>query len=201
VRGPTHHLSVADGFVYAPPPNEPSAPASGPLMAMFLPNMTNGNDLTAPASGQLPPGGIGAGMLAGQGAYWFNLTGGYFSCNREPRRPEDGNSRSCNIEAQAYRWAPASREEVLLATTVFELDESCYEPGDRGKCHLSWVDFSHPNLDFTFLSSVRFRAFYWEDEATDRVFVMDSLNMAWADDSCEAGVARGSGVKAQAGWA
>lgn len=179
----------ANGYAYVPPPVEKTSPVSSPFMAMYLPNLTT-SALVHPEAGVLPRGGIGAGSRAANSGFWFNAYGAFLSCN-QGAEPWDAvvPRLKCNIQVTGFRWSEQHQKEMVHNVNTFEIP-ACWSVNDQDKCDLEWIDFNSKDGDYDGLSSMRLNAYYWNDAADDRVFVMDNLQLAWADNSCAAGQTR-----------
>ncbi|OJD30004.1 epiglycanin precursor [Diplodia corticola] len=193
INSTDHHLRFNEGFVYVPPDYDAVSPASPPYLAMYMPNMTRDSH----ENGSLPNGGIGpGGNRVINSAFHFNAYGGSFSCEKGPISQDNApEPLNCTLEVSGLRWIPETKEEKLHAISTFGMapcseateDEEC-------KCELTKVDFSSEGGDYTDLSSIRIKAYYWNDPDEDRVFFMDDLQLGWTDNSLAAGLIRGQDI-------
>ncbi|ORX95359.1 hypothetical protein BCR34DRAFT_498530 [Clohesyomyces aquaticus] len=174
MTNPYHHLFHANGFAYIPDSWEPYPAVSQPNIAMFFP--LAGRLLpNTPFAGTMLPGEIGAGPRAGVNAYWFDAFSGFFGCALN-------GVVSCTLRISGYKYDSTVQKEVLV------VQQSVHIPPCYGyiRCRLTWIDF---NADFRALSGIQFAA-YVDGSNIPQIFMMDSLSMAWSNNTCSAGILR-----------
>ncbi|KAF2878083.1 hypothetical protein BDV95DRAFT_479548, partial [Massariosphaeria phaeospora] len=174
LNNPYHHLFYANGFTYVPDRWEPYPAISQPNVAMFLP--LSGALLPNNAfAGTLLPGELGAGPRASVNAYWFSAHSAYFGCALN-------GLTACTLRISGYRYDSTLRQEVLVA------EQNATLPPCWGyiNCRLTRVVFSER---FQALSGIQFNA-YTANLGIPQMYMLDSLQMAWYNNSCAAGVLR-----------
>lgn len=174
MTNPYHHLFYANGYTYVPDKWEPYPAASQPNVAMFLPI---GASLlpNTPFAGTLLPGELGAGPRASVNAYWFNAYSGFFGCALNGITP-------CTLRISGYRYDTTLKQEVVAAEQNVTIP-ACY---GYIKCRLTEVVFGER---FRALSGIQFNA-YTYNLGIPQIFMMDSLNMEWYNNTCAAGILR-----------
>lgn len=180
VFNPYHHLFFANGFSYYAPDfslTNPGTydPVSGPNVAIYRVDPSKTIDDRDDRVGKMMPGQIGAGPRAYDQTYWFDASSASLGC-------DNGGSAPCNMTISGYTWNEASQSERKTVVQYAQI-APCNQLED---CILEHVDLN----GFTGLSSIRFEAIV--DGATLKSWVIDNLNVAWFDNSCEAGVKRAS---------
>ncbi|KAF9634358.1 hypothetical protein BFW01_g5253 [Lasiodiplodia theobromae] len=185
------NLRFNAGYVYAPASVlDQIEPASPPHLAMYQPNVTAAH---LSVENALRKGGIGG---IKSSAFNFNAHGGYFSCLKGPISLTNGpDPLNCTLEVSGFRWDRDAKQENLHAISTFHM-APCLETNvnAKGKCEMTEIDFSSEGSDFTGLSSISIKSYFWVDVKKEQVFFMDDLKLSWTDNSCEAGAARGGGV-------
>ncbi|KKY26410.1 hypothetical protein UCDDS831_g01485 [Diplodia seriata] len=196
INNPTHHLVFNEGFAYVPTDYDAISPASPPYLVMYLPNRTT-TAPEQPENGSTRNGSISAdGNRISDSAFHFNAYGGSFSCNKGPIPVDNGpDPLNCTLEVTGFRWNAIDQVEGLHAISTFDM-VPCSETtvDEEGKCQLTKIDFFSEGGDFTDLSSIRMRSYYWSDTAEDRVFFMDDLQLGWTNNNYTAGLTRGGGI-------
>lgn len=188
VRSPS--LIFNGGYVYAPVGFENIEPASPPQLAMYLPNRTA---TQMSGEGARQNGGIGR---IRNPAFNFNAYGGYFACLKGPISLTNGpDPLNCTLEVSGFRWDHDAKQEKLQAISTFHM-APCLETNvnAKGKCEMTKIDFSSEGSDFTDLSSISIKSYFWVDVKKEEMFFMDDLKFSWTDNSCEAAATRGKGV-------
>lgn len=176
VFNPYHHLFFANGFAYYAPDHSLTHPGtydpiSGPNVAIYKVDPTVSIDDRDDRVGNMLPGQIGAGPRVEDRTYWFDAFGAELGC-------DNGGSSPCNMTISGYTYNPVHQNEYKTSEQ-FAAIPPCNQLED---CVLTHVDFDN---DFRGLSSIRFEAVV--DGATLKSWVIDNLNVAWYDNSCEAG--------------
>lgn len=165
-------ILTTSSYAYAPPPSELYLPHSPPHLALFLPNAST-TDIGSPSAAGARPGELGAGPRANNPYFWFDATSAYFGC-------DDAGPSNCDVSLRGFTWDNNTQAEVQTA----ELDLTLY-PCSKRPCQLQ---FASLGMGFVGLSGLQIQA---SVKGQARVFFIDDLDMAWADDSCEAGRVRG----------
>jgi hypothetical protein len=177
IQNPYDYMVWGDGWGYVPPPNDPFPPQSGPLLAQWDPSINN-TVLGSPNAGSIPPGSIGA-WRRNDKHYWFNANSAWVGCDNSATNL----SLTCDFVATAYQWNNLSQTETVIATQHFHIPPC----PDFVKCQLTKIQF---NFQFFELSTIQF---YANVQGRISKFWMDSIEMDWYDNSCDAGLARVSG--------
>lgn len=167
-------MLFSGGYVYAPPPIEPFAPASSPNVAVFL---ANGTGLKAgpapPMSNDLEPGEIADGPYhEGNPAFFFDAHSAALGC--------DSQTAPCTMEVTGYTWNNTVKDDVPTYSKNFTLP-ACES---YRNCQLTTVAFPET---FRNLSGIRMRAVRGSEP---RTFFADDIKARWADSSCDAGKTR-----------
>ena len=173
VTNPYHHLFFARGYVYIPTGLLPYSPISEPNVAMFLP--ISGLVPNAPFAGSVLPGEIGARARASVDAYWFQGYGAWFGCIQL------GITR-CLLQITGYQWDANMQQEVIAVRQNVSLPRCIAFIN----CQLTRVDFSE---GFRNLSGIQFEM-YLGGTGLPAIFIMDSLDLGWYNNSCSAGLLR-----------
>ncbi|KAF7190640.1 hypothetical protein HII31_07799 [Pseudocercospora fuligena] len=169
---PYRHMLFSNGYVYAPKPVEPFAPASSPNVAVFLANGTGFK--SGPEPNRLEPGEMGDGPYhEGDPAFFFDAKGAALGCDNAGPGP-------CTLEVTSMVWDNKTRDDVPSESQNYTL------PACEGfqNCQLTKVDFPS---SFRKLSGLRMRAVHNQEP---RMFFVDDMKMRWADNSCAAGMKR-----------
>ncbi|KAF2735383.1 hypothetical protein EJ04DRAFT_400064, partial [Polyplosphaeria fusca] len=174
MTNPYHHLFYANGFVYLPDKWEPFPAISQPNVAMYLP-IRAALLPSKPFAGSMLAGEIGAGPRASVDAYWFHAYAGYFGCALNGITP-------CTLYISGYRYDPLLRKEVVVAQQNATIPACYLYIG----CKMTRVDFGEK---FRGLSGIQFNA-YTYNLGIPQSYMMDSLEMEWANSSCAAGILR-----------
>lgn len=126
----------------------------------------------------MPSGSFGAGPRAYDNAYWFDADTLYVFCDNGAT----DTAVTCDIVVTGYRWDNIRRSESVHTTQRFP-QPPC--PGYRD-CRTNQVF-----LDDTFrnLSSL---SLYAVVNGQQKIFFMDTVELAWSNDTCEAGLHRAS---------
>jgi hypothetical protein len=173
IQNPYDYFEWSNGWGYVPPPNEPFPPQSGDRLAVWDPTVNNDTVLGSKNAADIPPGGIEA-LKNSSNHYWFTANSAYVGCdNQDP-------SQVCDFVATAYQWDDNSQSNQVVATQHFHIP-AC--PGFV-QCELTQVNF---NYLFYKLSMVQF---YAALAGKFSKFYMDSIDMNWYNNTCEAGLAR-----------
>jgi hypothetical protein len=173
VTNPYHHLFFAKGYVYIPTGFLPYPPISPPNVAMFLP--IAGLVPNMPFAGSVLGGEIGAGGRMMVDAYWFHAYAAHFGCIQL------GITR-CLLQISGYQYNAATGDEVLAARMNVSLPRCVAFIN----CRLTRVDFTP---QFRNLSGIQFEMFSG-GVGLPMAFIMDSLDLAWYNNSCSAGILR-----------
>ncbi|EXJ59637.1 hypothetical protein A1O7_03783 [Cladophialophora yegresii CBS 114405] len=174
IQNPYNFLNWGDGWGYVPPPSDPFPPRSGDRLAQWDPTLNN-TVLGSPNAGSIPPGSIGA-WSRNSKHYWFSADSAYVGCDNGSRNL----SEVCDFVATSYRWNNATQSEVVVATQHFHIPPC----PDLVNCQLTMIEF---NDLFYKMSTLQF---YANVQGQLSKFWVDSINMNWYDNSCEAGLAR-----------
>ncbi|KAF2211324.1 hypothetical protein CERZMDRAFT_43470 [Cercospora zeae-maydis SCOH1-5] len=171
---PYRHMLFSGGYVYAPQPVEPFAPASPPNVAVFL---ANGTGLKAgpapPMQNGLEPGEIADGPYhEGNPAFFFDAHSAALGC--------DSQTAPCAMEVTGYTWNSTVKDDVPTYSKNFTLP-ACES---YRNCRLTTVEFPET---FRNLSGIRLRAVRGSEP---RTFFADDIKARWADSSCDAGKTR-----------
>ncbi|KAI7250727.1 hypothetical protein KC343_g6639 [Hortaea werneckii] len=173
VPNPYHHLVFSDGYVYGPSPKIPYVPSSQPKLAVFL---ANASGITArPRSSTMESGEVGDGPYESASAFWFNAYSAFFGCDSP-----DG----CTMVFTGYTYSADAKDEVPSYSQNATIPACPTLTSGNASCQLQRVDF--PNA-FRGLSGLRMQAFSGNEE---RMFFLDDLALGWANNNCEAGMAR-----------
>ncbi|KAK5105428.1 hypothetical protein LTS08_001705 [Lithohypha guttulata] len=182
IFSPYVHFSWSSGYGYGPPPPAPFSPVDGDQLAIYDPTDA-GNINTAGLQGRDLPGSFGAGQRAYNSTFWFNPWAVYIGCNNTV------SNIPCTLKVTGYQWQAtvspstslADGQEVVAVEAVFPAPGICMEP----PCALSKISFDASK--FFNLSSIRFEAKQGELETG---FFLDSVQIVWANRTCEAGLER-----------
>lgn len=143
---------------------------------MAVCNSTKNNTLRgSPDAGDVPPGGFGnTGVRAHTDLFWFNAISAYVGCDHAGLGVND----ACWLNAWAWKW-DGVREYVAEknAYRVAPCAESLNCPLQEIHFPESWTGLI--TMNFTATVGSRVRNFY-----------MDSLNLGWVNNTCEAGLKR-----------
>ncbi|KAF2435996.1 hypothetical protein EJ08DRAFT_579244, partial [Tothia fuscella] len=172
VLNPYHHFFFANGYAYAKPTAQPFSPASSPNLAIFLPNLTD----TSPRNdGCAHIGEIGAGPRGSDSIWWFDAFSAEMACDNSSGEP-------CTMIISGYKYNAEAGVELKAYEQTAKLP-----PCNSGlfDCKLNHIGLE---AGFRGLSGIQFEAFVGSQER--RIFMMDNLNMGWANNSCDAGLLR-----------
>ncbi|OTA39711.1 hypothetical protein BTJ68_00343 [Hortaea werneckii EXF-2000] len=173
VPNPYHHLVFSDGYVYGPSPKVPYVPSSQPKLAVFL---ANASGITArPRSSTMESGEVGDGPYESASAFWFNAYSAFFGCDSP-----DG----CTMVFTGYTYSADARDEVPSYSQNATIPACPTLNSGNASCQLQRVDFPKA---FRGMSGLRMQAFAGNEE---RMFFLDDLALGWANNTCEAGMAR-----------
>ncbi|KAE9972994.1 hypothetical protein EG328_004652 [Venturia inaequalis] len=179
VFSPYHHLFYANGFSYLAPPagGFPFPATSSPNTAVFMPDLVI--DATAKnhsviKTENLLPGEISAGRRAIDKIWTFDAYGADLGCENE-------NSSPCAMTITGYAFDANTTSEYPIAQQKVELP-AC-DSHILHSCTLKHVDLQ----GFRGLSGIQFEATV---SGRQSIFVLDSLNLGWCDNSCAAGLKR-----------
>ncbi|KAF2402555.1 hypothetical protein EJ06DRAFT_345411 [Trichodelitschia bisporula] len=172
VFNPYHHMFFSNGYAYVPPPGEPFDAASAPNLAIFLPNASR-TDVGSADGPAVQPGEIGAGPRANSKYFHFGAFSAEMGCDHS-------GLDFCQMMITGYGWEGG--KQVVKVRQEVDIPPCDTMP----HCKLSHIGFRQ---DFRDLSGIQFEAFI---NGTQRIFVMDNLQLQWTDNSCEAGTYRTS---------
>lgn len=158
-----------------PPPNDPFPPQSGNRLAQFVPYLNNTLNGSADA-GSIPDSSFGAGPRNYDNRYWFTAYSAWVGCDNGATNL----SQTCDFVATAYQWDNLTQTELVVATQHFQIPPC---PGFVD-CQLTKITFSYLFYKLSTLS------FYANVQGNISQFWLDSLNMNWYNNTCEAGLAR-----------
>lgn len=162
-------MFYSNGYAYSTERFQPFIPESVPEVAIYFPQ------LAAEKKGpfELTSGEIGMGSRMTNSAFWFNAYNASFGCDHV-------GPTACLLRTTAYAW-DATLQEKVMAGQHYALIPPC--PA-RKDCALKFVAFPKT---YRKLSGIRFEMFANNES---RIFVVDSLAVGWADNSCSAGLLR-----------
>ncbi|KAK6440652.1 hypothetical protein LTR95_003118 [Oleoguttula sp. CCFEE 5521] len=179
IWNPYHHLTFADGYVYAPLPKEPYSPHSGSKLAVFLGNGT-GKTLSpsamSPGSTGGEPGEISNGQYDGNTAFWFDARTAWVGC-------DNPGPAACVLNVTGYTWDANINDDIGAYKTQYTVPP-CPQQQD---CQLMPITFPS---SFRALTGLQIQAFVGEQQ---RMFFLDDLALGWSNDTCAAGLTRQSG--------
>nr|OQO30623.1 hypothetical protein B0A51_03563 [Rachicladosporium sp. CCFEE 5018] len=179
IWNPYHHLTFADGCVYAPLPKEPYSPHSGSKLAVFLGNGT-GKTLSpsamSPGSTGGEPGEISNGQYDGNTAFWFDARTAWVGC-------DNLGPASCLLNVTGYIWDANINDDIGAHKTQYTVPP-CPQ---QQNCQLVPITFPP---SFRALTGLQIQAFVGEQQ---RMFFLDDLALGWSNDTCAAGLTRQSG--------
>lgn len=124
----------------------------------------------------MPDNAFGAGPRAGNSDYWFNAESVYVGCDNGATDPSD----TCDFVATGYQWDLVNLQENVVATEHFP-QEPCSGFKD---CNLNQIFF---DSRFEMLSSL---SFYANVQGQQKIFWIDTMELSWYNNTCEAGLAR-----------
>ncbi|OQN96977.1 hypothetical protein B0A48_16951 [Cryoendolithus antarcticus] len=179
IWNPYHHLTFADGYVYAPLPREPYSPHSGSKLAVFLGNGT-GKTLSpsamSPGSTSGEPGEISNGQYDGNTAFWFDARTAWVDC-------DNPGPDSCILNVTGYIWDTSINDDIGAYKTQYTIPP-CPQ---QQNCQLVPITFPP---SFRALTGLQIQAFVGEQQ---RMFFLDDLALGWSNNTCAAGLTRQSG--------
>jgi hypothetical protein len=141
---------------------------------------TNSSISQSPNAGDVPTGSFGAGPRAYDNAYWFDAETLYVFCDNGAIDP----AVTCDFVVTGYKWDEATHKEVTSVTQHFP-QPPC--PGFRD-CQTNEI-FLDPL--FRSLTSLSMYALV---NGQQKMFWMDTVELAWWNNTCEAGLHRGSQI-------
>jgi hypothetical protein len=155
-------------------------PQNGSHLAIYVPTASETNSSVSQSqdAGDVPDGSFGAGPRAYDNAYWFDAETLYVFCDNGATDP----AITCDVVVTGYRWDNATQSETVVATQHFP-QPPC--PGYR-ECQTNEI-FLDPL--FRGLSSL---SFYAVVRGQQKLFFMDTVRLAWSNNTCEAGLRRAS---------
>lgn len=174
---PASRLDWGTSWTYAPPPDVPYLAMSGDRLAHSVANANTSEGPLQPHD--VPANGFGAGSRNNLKEFWFNIVAAFVQCDFTG--VQDG--QICTFHATPWKHNPETGVDQVNGTTKNWTQNKCTAP----PCHLNKIDGFGP--DFEGLSAV---SFYAVIGGVLRDFYMDSVQMNWFDDSCEAGQMRQS---------
>jgi hypothetical protein len=171
IINPFHHFSWGDFWTYAPPPQSQYSPQSGEQYAVC--NSTNNNTLSgSPGAGGVPPGGFGnVGVRASFDLFYFNATSVYVGC-------EDQGNDTCWFNAWAWKWDGS--KEYVAERNAYRITP-CSEPHNCAMQQIFFPDYWRGLIGMNFTATVQNRV---------HNFYMDTLELAWVNNTCAAGLQR-----------
>jgi hypothetical protein len=151
-------------------------------LAIFVPTASETNNSVSQSSnaGDVPPQSFGAGPRASDDAYWFNAETLYVFCDNGATDP----AVTCDVVATGYQWDSTAQSETVLATQHFP-QPPC--PGFRN-CQTNEIFL---NTQFRGLSSL---SLYAVVDGQQKIFFMDTVQLTWWNNTCEAGLHRASQI-------
>lgn len=141
----------------------------------------NNTVIGSPNAGTIPPSSLGAGPRNYDSHYWFTARSVWVGCDNGATNL----SQICDFVATAYQWNNATQQEMVVATQHFRIPPC----PNFNKCQLTKITFNYLFYKLTTLS------FYANVEGKVSQFWVDSLDMNWYDNTCDAGLARISSRK------
>jgi hypothetical protein len=171
-------MFFSSGWAYVPPPTAPVVPQNGSHLALYVPTApeTNSSESQSRNAGDVPPGSFGAGPRAYDNAYWFNAESLYVFCDNGAV----DTTVICDIVATGYQWDDATESETVLTTQHFP-QQPC--PGFVD-CQTSKIFL---DKQFQRLSSL---SLYAVVNGQQKMFFMDTVQMSWWNNTCDAGLRR-----------
>jgi hypothetical protein len=127
----------------------------------------------------VPSGGFGAGPRNYDSAYWFNAASAYIGCDNGATDP----SVICDFVATGYKYNAATGVDEVVVTEHFP-QPPC---PNFANCELRQIFF---NAEFQGLSGL---SFYAVVQGQQKIFFVDTIEMAWWNNTCAAGLERGRG--------
>ncbi|MCJ1475061.1 hypothetical protein MMC13_003721 [Lambiella insularis] len=179
IMNPYHSMYWSQGFAYTPPPTDPFAPISGSKLAVFVTNSSANvhpeNTTKTPGPGDDVDGEFGAGPNFANEIFWFNAYSAYIGC-------ADAGPLECMMTINGYGYDPAFKDVTLVAR------QTAYQAPCLGldNCSLMLVTFGE---DFRNLTGLQIIATVGSSPLL-YTWYMDSLEIGWADASCQAGQIR-----------
>ena len=157
-------------------------PQNGSHLAVYVPTAseTNSSVSQSPNAGDVPPGSFGAGPRAYDDAYWFNAETLYVFCDNGATDP----AVICDVVVTGYQWDNATQSESVLTTQHFP-QPPC--PGFRD-CRTNEVFL---DSQFRGLSSL---SLYAVVNGQQKMFFMDTVQLTWWNNTCEAGLRRATQI-------
>ena len=136
----------------------------------------------SPQAGRVPAKGFGAGARNAIDAFWFNITAAYVQCEFPGT---SASQNECVFYASPWRYDHNSGLDRVQGPAQSWVQKKCLDP----PCHLNKIDFGP---QFNMLSAI---SFYGVIDGKTVDFYMDSLQMQWYNNTCEAGLTRVSSRK------
>lgn len=170
---PSSRLEWGRSWTWGPPPDQPYVPVSGNTLAHSQSgaNFTSNGPL---APHDVPSNGFGAGSRNSLTAYWFNMTGAFVQCDYS--HAADG--QPCTFYASPWKYDAVKGADVVQGASKSWTETKC----TTSPCHLNKIDDFGP--EFEGLSAV---SFYAVIAGVTVDFCVDSLQMGWYNNTCEAG--------------
>lgn len=137
----------------------------------------NDNTTDSPVhnTGSVPDGAsFGAGPRKSDSAYWFNATAGFAACNNIATDP----NHTCDFVATGFQYTNGTDQVVVTQHTTIK---PC---ANNVNCQLHFIPFGP---EFVGLSAM---SFYANVQGQLETFYLDSLQLGWYNNSCEAGLER-----------
>ena len=175
IFNPYHDLFWAQGFAYAPPPEDPYTPISPPQLAVFVTdqsaNVHPANITGPPGPGDDIDGQFGAGPRFANPVFWIDAFSAFVGCTNAG--PED-----CELTVNGFVYEKTFKNTVLYARQTF------YQPPcpTLKNCELMHIEFGP---DFRNLTSLQVIATVGKQTLLN-TWYMDDLEVAWSDTSCAA---------------
>jgi hypothetical protein len=133
---------------------------------------------SSPGTGVVPAKGFGSGPRNFDSAYWFNMTSSWAQCDFSTAAP---NFQTCDFFATAYQY-----DSTLDQDKVFDTDHWLLNRCNEHTCDLDQIIYKD---SFKGMSAV---SFYGVINGQIVDFYIDSIELQWYNNTCEAGLERSS---------
>ncbi|KIV96799.1 hypothetical protein PV10_00616 [Exophiala mesophila] len=172
-----HHFQWGNGWSVVPPPREPFPAHSGSRLAQYNESRIS-STFGLPRGQYVPPNAFGAAVRESNSAYWFNARTAWVGCDNIAQNA----STTCDFVAEGWKWDQDTANQRLAVTQHFRLPPC----PDFASCQLRPINFDYQFYRLATLS------FYANVQGQRKTLYLDSLDLSWYNNTCEAGLARSS---------
>lgn len=181
IQSPYHDLIWSEGWSYVPPPSDQFLPQSGNQLGIFIVNGSanvHSQNYTGPIPSNADVNGMfGAGPNYAQSAFWFDIQSLYVGCSVAA-------DHSCLLEARGWQYDATTDQSVTGVEQLFML----HQPANDA--YLTEII-----LEGQFSGLTAFQIVATDAETGTPVdYYVDSIALAWTNNTCAAMALRGEFV-------